>query len=101
MFVMDSDDYDSDLGAWDYSLHVGSTDGRYAMVVPLMTVSDVAALLAVSACTVRRMERDGQLPCIRFRGLLRFDADDVLAAVKGEPTADDSNHDEAGAQETP
>ncbi len=46
----------------------------------LLTTDDVASALAVSASTIRKMARDGELPQpIRVGGRLRFRADDVRA----------------------
>lgn len=40
---------------------------------PLMTVAEVAAWLRVSPKTVYKWIRRGQVPCLQFRGCIRFD----------------------------
>ena len=47
----------------------------------LLTANELATALAVSLSTIRRMTRDGQVPVVRIRGLLRYDLDDVLVAL--------------------
>lgn len=47
----------------------------------LLTVRDVAALLAVSAVTVRRLVRAGDLRSIRIGGSIRFDRGEIEALV--------------------
>lgn len=49
----------------------------------LLTAGELADALSVSVGTVRRMTRDGQIPAIRVRSLVRYDLDAVLAAVGG------------------
>jgi excisionase family DNA binding protein len=48
-------------------------------VTPLLSISDVSKLLAVSVITVRRKVSSGELPCIRLSkgGPLRFDPKDL------------------------
>lgn len=53
----------------------------------LLTLLQVAQQLGVSTRTVVRLRDDGALPCVRIRGALRFDADDVAKLVeRGRPT---------------
>jgi excisionase family DNA binding protein len=53
-------------------------------VTPLLSISDVAKLLAVSKITVRRKVSAGELPCIRLTkgGPMRFDLRDVEKFVE-------------------
>ena len=48
-------------------------------MTPLLSISEVSKLLAVSKITVRRKVSTGELPCIRLSkgGPLRFDLRDV------------------------
>jgi len=46
---------------------------------PLLTVEQVAACLAVSPKTVRRMAARQRIPCVRFGRALRFLPGDLLA----------------------
>jgi excisionase family DNA binding protein len=48
-------------------------------VTPLLSISEVSRLLAVSKITVRRLVNGGELPCIRLSkgGPLRFDPKDL------------------------
>jgi excisionase family DNA binding protein len=59
-----------------------------AEMIPLATIKDVSALLAVSVITVRRLVATGDLRCVRLSkgGPLRFDLADVqkfIASHKG------------------
>ena len=55
----------------------------------LLTVRDLCVFLDVSESTVRRMVRDGELPVLRVRGLLRFRRGEVLRQLRGDySTAD-------------
>ena len=47
----------------------------------LLTVSELADALAVSVATIRRMTKDGQIPCIRVRSLVRYDLETTLLAL--------------------
>jgi len=53
-------------------------------VTPLLSISDVSKLLAVSVITVRRKVSAGELPCIRLTkgGPMRFDLRDVEKFVQ-------------------
>ncbi len=55
-----------------------------ARMTPLLSIGDVARLLAVSVITVRRKVSTGQLPCIRLSkgGPMRFDLRDVEKFVE-------------------
>lgn len=48
-------------------------------MTPLLSISEVSRLLAVSKITVRRLVNGGELPCIRLSkgGPLRFDPKDL------------------------
>lgn len=48
----------------------------------LLTAAELARLLGLSAAGVRRYARLGKLPYYRIGGLMRFDPDDVLRAIK-------------------
>jgi excisionase family DNA binding protein len=51
----------------------------------LVTRPGLAAALQVSVCTVDRMVTNGDIPCIRVRGRVRFCLADVVEALrKGE-----------------
>ena len=47
--------------------------------LPLLTVPQVATMLAVSCRTVQRLARSGKIPCVRFGRCMRFER----AQVKG------------------
>jgi excisionase family DNA binding protein len=49
---------------------------------PLLTVDDLATRWAVSATTIRRMERRGELESCRIRGLVRFRAEVIARFEK-------------------
>lgn len=53
-------------------------------MTPLMSIGDVAKLLAVSTVTIRRKVSAGELPCIRLSkgGPMRFDLRDVEKFVQ-------------------
>ena len=53
-------------------------------MTPLIGISDVAKLLAVSTITIRRKVNMGELPCIRLTkgGPMRFDMRDVEKFVE-------------------
>ena len=54
----------------------------------LLTAPELAEALAVSLSTIRRMTRDGEIPVMRMRTLVRYDLDDVLASLQAcEPTS--------------
>lgn len=44
----------------------------------------LAELLSLPAASVRRLAREGRLPCYRAGRLLRFDVAEVKAALKAE-----------------
>lgn len=48
----------------------------------LITVQELAELLSLPPASVRRYAREGRLPCYRINRLLRFDIDEVKAAIK-------------------
>jgi len=58
----------------------------------LLTADQLADALAISLSTVRRMTRDGQIPFIRVRSLLRYDLLHVLdcLGVRGNGNGGDS-----------
>jgi excisionase family DNA binding protein len=47
----------------------------------ILTVADAARALSCSERTVEREIRDGRLPAIRVRGLVRIDPDDLRAYI--------------------
>jgi excisionase family DNA binding protein len=52
-------------------------------MTPLVDVDVLAALLRVSTTTIYKLAAEGTIPSIRVGGKsLRFDPDDVLAALK-------------------
>lgn len=53
-------------------------------MTPLMSIAEVAKLLAVSKITIRRKVSAGELPCVRLSkgGPLRFDLRDVEKFVE-------------------
>lgn len=53
-------------------------------MTPLISISDVSALLKVSKATVRRLVSAGELPCIRLskNSPLRFDMRDLEKFVQ-------------------
>lgn len=55
----------------------------------LLTVQNVADLLAVSATTVYRLKRRGELPFVKVGGSLRFRAQDVAAFARPEVVTSD------------
>lgn len=60
---------------------------------PLLTLAQVAEKLGVSKRTVVRLRDENQLPCVRIRGSLRFDASDVERLIERSrlsPTPNDN-----------
>jgi excisionase family DNA binding protein len=50
---------------------------------PLVTTSELAVMLGVTADTIRGWARSGRIPCLRVgRKTLRFDREAVLAAIR-------------------
>lgn len=47
------------------------------------TVKDVAAILKVKEKTLYQWCEQGQIPCLKLNGCLRFDLDDIQAWIKG------------------
>ena len=62
----------------------GQTKGSGSTVTPLLSISEVSKLLAVSVITIRRKVSAGELPCIRLTkgGPMRFDLRDVESFVE-------------------
>jgi len=62
----------------------GQTKGSGSTVTPLLSISEVSKLLAVSVITIRRKVSAGELPCIRLTkgGPMRFDLRDVERFVE-------------------
>lgn len=54
----------------------------YAPAGNLMTTREVAGMLAISAQTVRRLVRAGELRAVRVGGSVRFRIDDVAELVR-------------------
>lgn len=52
------------------------------VVVPLLSLNEVAQLLSVSRPTVYRLIRSGELPAIRVGERLRFDQADVQSYLE-------------------
>lgn len=48
-----------------------------------LTARQLAALLNVSVKTVRRAYRNGEIPIVRFRRMVRFDLEHVQQAMQG------------------
>ena len=48
----------------------------------LLTTEQLARHLAVSVSTIRRLTRDGQIPCVRIRSLVRYDLNAVLGSLE-------------------
>jgi excisionase family DNA binding protein len=57
----------------------------------LLTVTELADALAVSVATIRRMTRDGQIPCIRVRSLVRYDLEAVLLTLGYQSSSSSSS----------
>ena len=57
---------------------------------PVLTAAMAADLLQVHVESLRRMVREGRVPCHRFPGgrELRFLRDELLAWLAGQPAAD-------------
>jgi excisionase family DNA binding protein len=49
-----------------------------------LTAKELAALLQVSIKTVRRAYRNGEIPMVRFRHMVRFDLEEVRRVVQQE-----------------
>ena len=47
-----------------------------------LTTRELAALLNVSIKTIRRAYRNGEIPIVRFRRMIRFDLDQLRRVVK-------------------
>lgn len=52
---------------------------------PLLTTKEVAARLAVSEKTIRRLTKRGELPAVRVGGTVRYDPAEVRSYVYGVP----------------
>ena len=50
----------------------------------LLTAEELAEALAVSLSTIRRMTRDGDLPVVRVRTLVRYEFDDVKVRLAAD-----------------
>jgi excisionase family DNA binding protein len=48
----------------------------------LLTAQELAEAMAVSLATIRRMTRDGQIPVVRVRCLVRYDLGQVVEALQ-------------------
>lgn len=51
---------------------------------PLLKPEEIARLIGVDKGTVLRLRRKGAIPAYRVGGQFRFDADEVLAALRDE-----------------
>ena len=47
-----------------------------------LTAQELASLLQVSLKTVRRAYRNGEIPMVRFRHMVRFDLEDVKRVMQ-------------------
>ncbi|MDO8355533.1 MAG: helix-turn-helix domain-containing protein [Nitrospirota bacterium] len=47
-----------------------------------LTTNELAALLQVSIKTIRRAYRNGEIPIVRFRRMVRFDLEDVRRVMQ-------------------
>ena len=47
-----------------------------------LTSNELAALLQVSIKTIRRAYRNGEIPIVRFRRMVRFDLEDVRRVMQ-------------------
>jgi excisionase family DNA binding protein len=47
-----------------------------------LTTQELASLLNVSIKTIRRAYRNGEIPIVRFRRMIRFDLDQIRNVVK-------------------
>jgi excisionase family DNA binding protein len=47
-----------------------------------LTTKELASLLNVSIKTIRRAYRNGEIPIVRFRRMIRFDLDQIRNVVK-------------------
>ena len=47
-----------------------------------LTAQDLASLLQVSLKTVRRAYRNGEIPMVRFRHMVRFDLEEVKRVMQ-------------------
>lgn len=52
------------------------------METKLLTATELADAMAVSLVTIRRMTRDGQIPVVRVRCLVRYDLLQVVEALQ-------------------
>lgn len=49
---------------------------------PLRKAEYISKLISAHPNTVRRYAREGKVPCFRINGLVRFDEDAVIKALK-------------------
>ncbi|MDP1947867.1 MAG: helix-turn-helix domain-containing protein [Nitrospirota bacterium] len=49
-----------------------------------LTTNELAALLQVSIKTIRRACRNGEIPIVRFRRMVRFDLEEVRRVMQQE-----------------
>jgi excisionase family DNA binding protein len=72
---------------------VPSSAGSAANFPPVLTAAMAAELLQVNVEYLRRMVREGRIPCHRFPGgrELRFLRDELLAWLAGLPGGDQSS----------
>ena len=52
------------------------------MTASWLTTRELASLLNVSIKTIRRAYRNGEIPIVRFRRMIRFDLDQIRKVVK-------------------
>jgi len=55
---------------------------RSRMKKTWLTTNELAALLQVSIKTIRRAYRNGEIPIVRFRRMVRFDLEDVRRVMQ-------------------
>lgn len=55
----------------------------------LISADELGAMLSLPSASIRRLAREGRLPCYRAGRLMRFDAEAVLAAMRQGPGKND------------
>lgn len=64
-----------------FNTHMSTHEGNGVLPV-LVDVDEIAALIRVDKQTVYRLRRRGEIPAYRVGGQYRFNADEVLSALK-------------------
>ena len=75
-----------------YDAEVAQTRRSPADFPPVLTTADAAELLQVHVEYLRKLVRDGKVPCHRFPGgrEMRFDRDELLEWLRSQPGHDQS-----------